>query len=86
MDSSNIKHRDSSSAESSVILEDEKLSSSSMQASQESLRTQEIVKARAEKAEAVRQACDADDVEALVSYATSEGGLIEDELRQRVCK
>lgn len=57
-----------------------------MQGSQESLRTQEIAKARAEKAEAIRQACDAHDMEALVSHATSEGGLIEDELRQRICK
>ncbi|KAJ5503458.1 hypothetical protein N7463_006332 [Penicillium fimorum] len=38
--------------------------------------------ARAEKARAIRKACAVRDVEALAVYATSEGGLLEDELRQ----
>jgi hypothetical protein len=53
--------------------------------SEESLGTQQHAKSRAEKSAAIRRACDAGDVEALVSYATSEGGLLEDELRQRAC-
>jgi len=51
-----------------------------------SLRSQEITKARAKKASAIRKACAAHDVEALVMHATSEGGLLEDELRQVACK
>ncbi|CDM26545.1 hypothetical protein DTO013E5_4731 [Penicillium roqueforti] len=38
--------------------------------------------ARAEKAKAIRKACAARDVEALAVHATSEGGLLEDDLRQ----
>ncbi|OQE38907.1 hypothetical protein PENCOP_c007G06212 [Penicillium coprophilum] len=38
--------------------------------------------ARAEKARAIRKACAVRDVEALAVHATSEGGLLEDELRQ----
>lgn len=53
--------------------------------SEESLGTQQRAIARAEKSAAILRACDAGDVEALVSYATSEGGLLEDELRQRAC-
>ncbi|KAL2007764.1 hypothetical protein VTN00DRAFT_7746 [Thermoascus crustaceus] len=36
----------------------------------------------AEKADLIRQACEAHDLDALVSYATSEGGLLKDELRR----
>lgn len=36
----------------------------------------------AEKADHIRRACEARDLEALVSYATSEGGLLNDELRR----
>ncbi|KAJ5498023.1 hypothetical protein N7453_007074 [Penicillium expansum] len=38
--------------------------------------------ARAEKVRAIRKACATRDVEALAAYATSEGGLLEDDLRQ----
>ncbi|KAJ5374042.1 hypothetical protein N7517_006048 [Penicillium concentricum] len=38
--------------------------------------------ARAEKARAIRKACAVRDVEALAVHATSEGGLLEDDLRQ----
>ncbi|KAJ5142769.1 uncharacterized protein N7515_001556 [Penicillium bovifimosum] len=48
----------------------------------QSLRTQEIASAQAEKARAIREACASRDVEALAAHATSEGGLLEDELRQ----
>lgn len=51
-----------------------------------SLRSQERASAKAEKAEAIRQACNSHDLEALASLATSEGGLMEDELRQVACK
>ncbi|CAI7575495.1 unnamed protein product [Penicillium bialowiezense] len=47
-----------------------------------SVREKEILEARAKKVGAIRQACASHDVEALIRYATSEGGLLEDELRQ----
>lgn len=40
----------------------------------------------AEKIDGIRKACDLRDLDALVSYATSEGGYIQDELRQLACK
>lgn len=40
----------------------------------------------AEKEVAIRRACDLRDFDALVSYATSEGGFLSDEIRQSVCK
>lgn len=40
----------------------------------------------AEKEVAIRRACDLRDYNALVSYATSEGGFLRDEVRQSVCK
>lgn len=40
----------------------------------------------AEKAGAIRRACDLRDFDALASYAASEGGLLQDELRQLACK
>lgn len=51
----------------------------------ESLESKQKAKARAEKAEAIRRACDTRDIVALISYATTEGGLLDDELRQRAC-
>lgn len=39
----------------------------------------------AEKAEAVRRACDLRDFDALVSHATSEGGFLRDDIRQLAC-
>lgn len=41
---------------------------------------------RAEKAEAIRRACTSRDLDALVEHATSEGGLLDDELRQIACE
>lgn len=40
----------------------------------------------AEKAESIRRACDLRDVDALVSYATSEGGLLRDDIRRTACQ
>jgi len=40
----------------------------------------------AEKADAIRRACDLGDLNALVSYARSEGGFLRDDLRQLACK
>jgi hypothetical protein len=42
--------------------------------------------ARTKKARAIRKACAARDVEALAAHATSEGGLLEDGLRQIACE
>lgn len=39
-----------------------------------------------EKTDGIRQACDLRDLDALVSYATSEGGYLRDDLRQLACK
>lgn len=40
----------------------------------------------AEKADAIRRACDLGDLDALVSHAKSEGGFLRDDLRQLACK
>ena len=40
----------------------------------------------AEKADAIRKACDLQDLDALVSYAASKGGFLQDDLRQLACK
>jgi non-canonical (house-cleaning) NTP pyrophosphatase len=85
MDSSSIKQRNGSSSGASVSTADEKNTSISTDQPAESLETQQKAKARAEKAEAIRQACDTRDIERLISYATTEGGLLDDELRQRAC-
>ena len=85
MDSSNINYPGDSSSQSSEVFGNEKISDSSLKNSEESLNTQQFKKVRAEKADAIRQACDSHDVEALVSFATSDGGLLEDELRQKAC-
>jgi hypothetical protein len=42
--------------------------------------------ARSKKEEAIRKACNLRDLDALVSYATSEGGLLNDDLRRSACK
>lgn len=48
---------------------------------------EEELEARAtEKANAIRQACDLRDFDALVSYATSEGGFLNDDIRRVACK
>lgn len=41
--------------------------------------------AQLEKSTAIIRACDEQDVKALVSHATSKGGLLNDDLRQRAC-
>jgi hypothetical protein len=38
-----------------------------------------------EKREAIEKACRQNDVKALVGYATSPGGLVDDKLRQAAC-
>lgn len=40
----------------------------------------------AEKIHGIRKACDLRDLDALVSYATSERGYIDDDLRKLACK
>lgn len=42
--------------------------------------------ARSKKEEAIRNACDLRDLDALVSYAISHGGLLNDDLRRSACK
>ena len=42
--------------------------------------------ARTKKASAIRKACAAHDIEALAAHAASEGGLLEDGLRQMACE
>jgi hypothetical protein len=51
-----------------------------------SLESQELANTRSKKASAIRKACEAQDVEALAVHATSEGGLLEDEIRQLACR
>lgn len=51
-----------------------------------SARDQGIEEARAKKASAIRKACASHDVKELIAHATSEGGLLEDRLRQVACR
>lgn len=81
-----VEQRNESSTEGSISLENEKLSDSSSETSEQRLKTQLKEKARSEKAEAIRQACRSRDTDAIISHAVSEGGLLEDELRQEACK
>ena len=46
----------------------------------------EIASHVAEKESAIRQACDLRDFDALVAYATSEGGFLNDDVRRLACK
>ena len=51
-----------------------------------SMQELENLQARSKKARDIREACMSQDVEELIRHATSEGGLLEDELRQIACK
>ncbi|KAJ5740519.1 hypothetical protein N7493_000391 [Penicillium malachiteum] len=75
------EHLDESLSE-SLLCDTEKLPSPNSNVSKESLDAQLKRNARAEKAEAIRKACDSRDVEALASHAISNGGLLEDGLRK----
>ncbi|KAJ5678283.1 uncharacterized protein N7477_003916 [Penicillium maclennaniae] len=83
MDSSNIEQRNNSTSEASVSTADENSTNLFADQPAESLESQQKAKARAEKAEAIRRACDAHDIETLISSAITEGGLLDDALRQR---
>lgn len=81
-----VEQLNESSTEGSITLDNEKLSDSSSETSERLLEIQLKEKARLEKAEAIRQACRSRNTEAIISHAVSEGGLLEDELRQEACK
>lgn len=85
MDSSDSEKRAGFMTE-KLAADDDVKSLASDESSGNPLKSKPTNKARAEKSEAIRQACDSRDIEALVSYATTEGGLLEDELRRRACK
>lgn len=88
MDPFGVDKREGSRAGSTVSEKDEMLSTGSGGVSSGSLNpeAEKWARLRAEKKELIRRACDMRDLDALVSYATSEGGLLEDELRQRACE
>lgn len=75
-----------SSTDGSLHSDNEKLSGSTSGSSQESLNSQLKKKVRSEKADAIRHACKSRDLEALAAHGISEGGFLEDELRQMACK
>lgn len=85
MDSSSIKQRNGSTSGSSVSDADGKPTNLSTEKLEESVESQQKAKARAEKSEAIRQACDTRDIETLISSAITAGGLLDDELRRRAC-
>lgn len=85
MTSSHTEQRDGLSSQISVSSADEKLSRSSSGQPEDTFGSRQKAEARANKAEAIREACDSRDIKALVSHATTEGGLLEDGLRQRAC-
>ena len=78
MDRSTTSHGDDTPSDSAIIQEELK---SSMDA-EDCVQTSRL----AEKADAIRRACDLQDLNALVSYAASEGGFLQDDLRQLACK
>ncbi|KAJ5934316.1 hypothetical protein N7466_003863 [Penicillium verhagenii] len=82
MASPGIEQHNESSVEVSS-LDESKLSQSSSDLDEKSPEEQMKEKARSEKVEAICQACNSRDMERLVAYAVSEGGLLEDELRQK---
>ena len=86
MESVNNNEHNDSLKEEPIVPKNEKLSRSPSDRSEKSLRTQQAEKARKEKIEAIRRACTSRDLEALISHAINEGGLLEDELRQVACK
>lgn len=80
--------RDNSSdiASEQSITAPETLSRSSIDASQTSLDAQNEQALRSVKKEKIKEACNSGDREALVQFALSEGGLLEDSLRQSACE
>jgi hypothetical protein len=52
----------------------------------ESIQNGKLAAVLAEKEDAIRRACKMRDLDALVSYASSEGGFLRDDLRQLACK
>lgn len=77
-----------SSSRTSIASEKEKQPSVSERSSQSQLKSEkeQLPNHLAEKAEAIRRACDLRDLDALVLYAGSEGGLLQDDLRRSACK
>lgn len=78
MDRSATSHGDNIPSDNAII-QDELESS---MAAEDCVQTSRL----AEKADAIRKACDLQYLDALVSYATSEGGFLQDDLRQLACK
>ncbi|GMG11628.1 unnamed protein product [Aspergillus oryzae] len=52
----------------------------------ERIRNEEAAARIAEKEDKIRRACEMRDLDALVSYATSEGGFLRDDIRRQACK
>ena len=78
MDRSTTSHGNNIPSDNAIIQEE--LESS--MAAEDCVQTSRL----AEKADAIRKACDLQDLDALVSYATSEGGFLQDDLRRLACK
>ncbi|KAJ5183309.1 hypothetical protein N7492_000925 [Penicillium capsulatum] len=83
MNPSSIERSNGATTEKPVFTDAEQRALSPNENSEDFLKSQQMTKAREEKIEAIRQACDSRDTEGLVRYATTKGGLLEDELRQR---
>lgn len=86
MASSDVVRPKANSTDGSLHSDNEKLSGLSSGPSQKSLNSRLKKKARSAKADAIRQACKSRDLEALAAHGISEGGFLEDELRQMACK
>lgn len=61
-------------------------STSPLEVSEATIEAKRKLALNAAKAKEIRQACSSRDVEALIHCATTEGGLLEDELRQVACE
>lgn len=86
MDSSTTTHETNNGSEEAIIHEESKHFMDARNEESVILQKEQDRIHLAEKADAIRRACDLGDLDALVSHAKSEGGFLRDDLRQLACK
>lgn len=88
MDQSTAGHENNKGLEDTIVGGKPEYSNDAQDSDKERLTPlKELVSSQAaEKADAIHRACDLRDLDALVLYATSEGGFLRDDLRQQACK
>lgn len=88
MDQSTAGHENNKSLEDTIIDGKPNYSKDVQDSDSEQLAPQKVSASSqtAKKTDSIRRACDLRDLNALVSYATSKGGFLQDGLRQLACK